>query len=172
MMHLRWAAYLLVLFAAKLFVWLTAGFWARASVKRGWRVLPGKWRYLHPADDDLDGGQHQLGWPPATGRELAKQRARWLRRNPAWGVSAYVLGFHQGGVTVTFTRNEGLFDVARAVRIARMTTPDGKRWFEWKRDVPTSPWTYAKLWFGWNSSPKTGWHSLEFEVNPFRRRRD
>lgn len=57
------------------------------SVTKGISVLPPPLNWFHTHDDDMDGGQHQLGWPVVTGIALIWQRTRWMCRNAFYGGS-------------------------------------------------------------------------------------
>lgn len=165
---LRWFLFFPIYVFSVLFVWMTACFWARLSVRFNWTTLPGILSYLHTTDDDLDGGQHQLGWPVVTGKDLVKQRTAWLRRNPAGGIASYVLGIPVSETKVTYTANSGLFDTGTALRKAILLYKD-REYFEYRRDFQWCPWFYAKMWFGWTTDIRAGYHRFQFQFNPFRK---
>lgn len=169
---IRYLVYLLLAFLAKIFVWFTADFWSFVSLFTG-PVLPGWLKLLHTADDDLDGGPRQVeGWfVPKTRFGLWRSRAKWMRRNPAWGFTAQVLGIKASDVArieYHVGSPHTVFDYGNATRRATIHLKNGKtRWEsrtdrEWRKGRK-----FVKRWFGWNSEAKNGYHTLEFEFNPF-----
>lgn len=174
-MIFRYLAYLPVYLLSVFFVYLTANLWASYSVKKGLKTLPGKWSWLHTTDDDLDGGQHQLGWPSAEGKALSKQRAAWLRRNPAGGIASYLLGFPVEGTTKE-TQESGVPNSGTYLRKTKFFRDQynasnyDKYYFEYRRDFKWCPWFYWKLWFGWTSDERAGYHRFQFQMfNMFRK---
>lgn len=179
-MFLRWLARLPLHLAAVIIVYLTAPLWGLLSVALGRATLPGWLRYLHTTDDDLDGGQHQLGWKPKKGLALAMQRAFWMWRNPAGGVASALLGLPVAETRVTIVQSRGWFDSGDAIRRASLVRwvgdhddPDALLrpvdYFEYRRDLRWCPWFYVKLWIGWTVDTRGGWHRFQCQCNPFRR---
>lgn len=107
---IKWAIYGILLLIAKLVAILIAPILALWSVLAGISVLPYPCSLFHTHDDDLDGGQHQLGWPQAKSFKLWWQRTRWIMRNPAYGFAANVFGFRFEGVTTVYQIDSGGFD--------------------------------------------------------------
>lgn len=141
------------------------------SVAMGWTTLPGPLRHLHTTDDDLDGGQRQLGWDPKKGLALAWQRSRWIRRNPASGVAAYVLGVAAEDYVLRPVVGGLRWDGYGTRYAYRLLAPNGNKMDLWgyRADLQWCPWFYAKVWVGWSYETRQGRHRLQFQFNPFRK---
>nr|CAI3971113.1 hypothetical protein ORM20_00064 [Ochrobactrum phage ORM_20] len=106
----KWALYGVALLLLKLLSIFLSPALAGLSMLIGKNVLPYPLNLFHTHDDTLDGGQSQLGWPDVSGVKLWWQRTKWIARNPAYGFSAYVLGFKNEGVKVLYEKGEWVDD--------------------------------------------------------------
>ncbi|MDA4845966.1 DUF7338 family protein [Hoeflea poritis] len=139
------------LFFTLFFTLPTAPLWAALSVLMGWKVLPGFLALIHTSNDDLDGGQHQLHWPEASGLALMWQRTRWIWRNPSSGFFGEILGIPKEGTTLDY-REAGPLSGRTATRFYNYTvwrTADGRLYFGWRCNWPLFGKWYIKMWFGW-----------------------
>lgn len=175
MMYLRYLTFLPMLLFCYLLTWLLAPFLAAFSVIFNYPNLPGYLAYFHTNDDDLDGGQHQLGWPKVKGVKLWIQRMSWLFRNPAYGFAAFVFGFSTVGMKVLEQTSKGT-DGDKTWENTKtnsvwflMQAANGKKYFSYRRDQHLFGARYIKIWFGWNymAYDKKN-HMMKAMVNPFR----
>lgn len=165
MMYLKWALFAPISLVMNILTWILAPFLALLSMATG-PVLPwGLWIF-HTHDDDLDGGQHQKGWPPATGVSLWWQRTCWMYRNPSYGFDAYVLGF--GDPTkITEQHISGVWDSGKAAEFYCMN--NGTNYFSLRKQVPLGGKRYIKIWIGWKHNDNgTGRHMFVVDFNPFK----
>jgi hypothetical protein len=143
---------------------------ALLSVAIGRDVLPYPLSLFHTHDDTLDGGQHQLGWPKASGMALVIQRTKWIMRNPAYGFAAYWFGFpHYNMKTRVHWTKGDLWDSNKTcVEYHKMEQGD-RFYFSWRAQLVYSKKHHVKLWFGWHFDDKhTGYHMLKLNVHPYK----
>lgn len=155
--------------------WLISPLLSLVSVIFKTATLPWPFYYFYTNDDDLDGGQHQLGWPLVTGVKLWWQRTLWIIRNPGYGFAAYVLGFKTEGMSILSLVEvgdpiTGFADGRTFSSRIWMMAANGKTYFSYRRNQHLFGNRYIKIWFGWNYIAYDGeYHMFKCMFNPFRK---
>lgn len=178
-MYLRYVFYAVVALVGFVVTYVLALPMAALSVALGRPTLPGWLALMHTNDDDLDGGQHQLGWPPKKGFGLVLQRTKWIWRNPNYGFNDRVLGLPTDGLEVVYETASNPNPAAihwdghngyRKIIWRR----DGRYYFSYRRDIPLWGKRFMKVWLGWQYDDKNndGVYMLKVMFNPFRNRED
>jgi len=172
MMYLKYLCFAPILIFLNILAILLSPIFSLYSVWKNVSVLPYPFNLFHTHDDDLDGGQHQLNWPKVKGSKLWLQRMLWICRNPGYGFAAEVFGFETGGVKYKYLNKiDGDFDTGKTVKYkVLMYTPDGKKYFSYRRDQHLFGKRYIKIWLGWNYVAYGGRrHQLKTMFNPFKK---
>lgn len=171
-MYIRYLLQAPILFSLFILTFFLSPFLAAISVIFNKPVLPYPLNLFHTHDDDLDGGQHQLGWPKVTGGlKLWRQRMLWMCRNPAYGFAGYVFGFPDAGSEIldqSWVGDSKRWDDgnSKTYRIV-WKGANGRKYFGYRRDVRLTSRRYIKMWFGWSYGVKDGSHQLKVMFNPF-----
>lgn len=171
MMYLRYALYAPLSLLMNLLVILTSPLWAAMVAVTGAARLPGSLTYLYTDDDDIYGSGMTKDPVPQDASPSAvwwrfKRALWWLCRNPGFGFARDVLGRPIKSPTLVkeIRHTDGEWDSGQFMLdhfIA--TTPDGRRWFNYRRDIPWAGGKkYIKLWFGWQDDGR-----LKIMFNPF-----
>lgn len=170
-MYFRWFAFAPVSLAFNLFVILTSPLWALWAAAFKLEKLPGIFALAHTHDDWIYGHVHWTDREniPPTFWQRWKYATIWLCRNPGYGFDAKVLGFPGDQLAWERSEQRGVFDIGGpAYKYVVMRTPDGRRWFSYRRDFRLSSKRYAKLWIGWQYTTQAGHHIIKCTFNPFR----
>lgn len=140
---------------ANLLAWALCLPLAALSVALDRDVLPWPLSLLHTADNTLDGGQKDLGWPAVTGWRLIWQRACWIARNPASGFDA-LLGLPRGPETIVTLVSQRGFVGSPDYRAIHRLDYRGRRYFSYRTN---------KLWLGWHPwGPGPDVHQLKLSI--------
>lgn len=146
--------------AINLFVWATAWLWSLLSVIMGWQNLPGILENLQTLDNPLD------AMTPGGAGAFKRwyYRMRWLMRNPAQGFGMRVLGLPVAGTTFeTLAASKGPITWTGQKtdwQFNKLTTANGRDYFEFRMSLKVSFSTYIKIWLGWQTYSYDGEHYL------------
>lgn len=171
MMYLRYALYAPLSLIFNIFVILTSPLWAGiVAVTRAER-LPFPLTYLYTDDDNIY-GTGMTGEPmPGTAWNRFKRALWWLCRNPGFGFARDLLGRPESienQIEWLADTPGNLWDSGTpSIQHFIVTTPDGRRWFNYRRDIPLPhPFNgtpkYLKMWFGWQDDGR-----IKIMFNPF-----
>lgn len=134
------------------------------SVISNKKRLPGAWQWFSTIDDDLDGGQHQAGYPTnVSGVALWWQRVCWICRNPAYGWHSIFLGFEDKGSRILWENSPTFIDLPGNVQYGLIEDAWGRKFFYYRRNFHFTKTKYIALWIGWNRNARVGWHQIEFQ---------
>lgn len=155
--------------------YVLAPFLALYSVLADKKNLPMPFYLLQTHDNDLDGGQKDLGWPVTDSKvTLWKQRMAWLMRNPAYGWSALVLGIKKDDYDQVLTEDSFVnenSDARLEFTIFQHKTKNRKR-FGIRWHPVWGKKFYVKYWIGWNHYAYGGvYHQVKTMANPFKKRK-
>lgn len=167
---IKWPLFTFISLYFTLLAWILSPLLSAISVIFGVSTLPGIFQWFSTINDDLDGGQHQVGYKKdVKGFRLWWQRTCWICRNPAHGWAAYLLGFKTGDFEVLYhTESAKESSSSNKISISILKTADGRIWFAYKRDIPFFKNHYLKVWIGWNDKPYGGWHHEVFQPFLFK----
>ncbi|MCX2696406.1 DUF7338 family protein [Ochrobactrum chromiisoli] len=163
---LKWVIFGLLLLGLKVFAVILSPALALWSVLAGRTILPYPFSLFHTHDDDLDGGQHQLGWPQVSSFKLWWQRTKWIARNPAYGFAAHVLGFSTVGVVTSYELIKRNFDWSKpdARYECVMHDAKGRTFFSYRSRFKIFG-KQCGCWIGWNYAAYDGkTHQLKIAV--------
>lgn len=157
----RFAVYFPLLLILKTVSILLSPFLSAWSVIANIDVLPYPFNLFHTHDDTLDGGQHQLGWPKDVSKfKLWLQRMKWIFRNPAYGFSAYWLGFSTVGHQIVYEKTSNPLGgiptdwrTAGNYHFAIFKEATGKYYFGYRRIWKDKDGKNTATWIGWNYIP-------------------
>lgn len=176
MMYLRYALYAPLSLFFNIFVILTSPLWAGIVAVTGAAHLPGILSYLYTDDDDIYGSGMTKDPIPPTPWGRFKRAMWWLCRNPGFGFAKHLLGrppfpgqttdivwIDRQAPNIKGGWDSGEPNLEHFVAL----TPDGRRWFNYRRDIPLPhPFNgtpkYCKMWFGWQDDGR-----LKIMFNPF-----
>lgn len=135
------------------------------SVLAGRTILPFPFNWFHTHDDDMDGGQHQLGWPKVTGAALVFQRAKWMIRNSFYGGSFALFGVER--LNPSITSSAGIWDGGAN---NRSLVIDANNRFGLRAQWFYTDTNYIRVWVGWSfqGSPVNGRYITKCHVGLFR----
>ena len=163
MMYARYALYAPLSLGFNIFVILfsplLAGYVAIAN-----NPHPSWMRWCYSDDDDIFGSGMTKEPVPGTVWGRFKRALWWLCRNPGFGFAKNVIGRPNPCTIYMLERStfpewdSGTPTIERFVAV----TEDGRRWFNYRRDVPLPMSKYCKLWFGWQDDGR-----LKIMFNPF-----
>ena len=156
--------------------YLLSPFLAAYSVIAGVNVLPGYLSWFHTDDDDLDGGQHQLGWPSDVNIfRLWYQRMTWICRNPAFGFDREWFGFHYDTIEEIHRTTIGQWDSndKSSLEFVVLQRQDGAKVFSLRWQWFYANKTFFRTWIGWNHTRMTapsevGRMKLKNAIHPMR----
>ena len=159
---------------AVLLTYLLAPFLALYSVLANKKNLPMPFYLLQTHDNDLDGGQSELGWKVTDNKfKLTLQRTAWLMRNPAYGWSALVLGIKKEDYDQTLSLDSFIdYDKPDRLEITvfKHKTKNRLR-FGIRQHKSWYGNFYLKYWIGWNHYAYGGvYHQVKTMANPFKRK--
>lgn len=167
-MYLRYALYAPLSLLFNLFVILSSPFWAGVVAVTGAAGLPSPFDYLYTDDDDIYGSGMTGDPTPATAWGRFKRAMWWLCRNPGFGFAKNLLGRPAGCMTIMPIQwidrtvpavwDSGEYCVEHFIAI----TDDGRRWFNYRLDIPLPMSKYCKIWLGWQDDGR-----LKIMFNPF-----
>lgn len=168
-MYFRYAWMAPCSFVLNLLAYLLAPFLAALSMILRTSILPYPLNLFHTHDDDLDGGQHQLGWPQVSGIKLWWQRTHWIWRNPAYGFDAYWFGFPDSpDARVVSDVTKGSFPSKPESRFVEIEA-GGKTYFSWRYKYPWNDSRHAYIWLGWTFRAYGTHWKLKVSGNPYRK---
>lgn len=144
---MKWVIFGLLLLAFKTLAVILSPALALWSVLARRTILPYPFSLFHTHDDDLDGGQHQLGWPQVAGFKLWWQRTKWIARNPAYGFAAHAFGFKFASSAEVYSLSRGGFDWSKAGTFYSCVMIDakGRAFFSYR-----SRFRLFGCWVGWS----------------------
>jgi hypothetical protein len=164
MMYLRYALYAPLSLFFNIFVILTSPFWAGLVAVTRAAHLPYPLSMLYTDDDDIYGsGMTKDPVPPTVWKRFTRAMW-WLCRNPGFGFAKDLLGRPTQATIMMIDRtspqvwDSGEYCIEHFVAI----TADGRRWFNYRRDIPLPMSKYCKIWFGWQDDGR-----LKIMFNPF-----
>ena len=138
---------------------------AALSVAMGVSVLPTPLNWFHTHDDDMDGGQHQLGWPVVAGFALICQRAEWMFRNSFYGGSFALFGEERLSPirTISIGAWDSGTDNYSLIIDANNRFGLRKQWFYTKT-------RFVRIWIGWSfqGTPTNGRYITKCHVGLLR----
>lgn len=150
-----------------------APFLSLYSVLADKKNLPMPFYLLQTHDNDLDGGQSELGWKVTDNKfKLWYQRMAWLMRNPAYGWSAMVCGVKAEDYDLVKTSDSFINEETKErleFTIFQHKTKNRKR-FGIRWHPVWSKHFYVKYWIGWNHYAYGGvYHQIKTMANPFKK---
>ncbi len=170
MMYLRYALYAPLSLLFNVFVILTSPIWAGMVAVTRAAHLPGILSYLYTDDDDIYGSGMTKDPIPPTVWGRFKRAMWWLCRNPGFGFAKNLLG-RPNSATDQFAFHIMMIDQTRpavwdsgeyCVEHFIAITGDGRRWFNYRTDIPLPMSKYCKIWLGWQDDGR-----LKIMFNPF-----
>lgn len=135
------------------------------SVARGISVLPSPLNWFHTHDDDMDGGQHQLGWPVVVGFSLILQRTKWMFRNTFYGGSFALFSAYRFGPVLT--ESQGTWDSGSSNYNLKL---EGSGKFGLRAQWFYTKTRFVRIWIGhsFQGSPVNGKYITKCHVGLFR----
>jgi len=139
---------------------------AALSVAIDVSVLPTPLNWFHTHDDDMDGGQHQLGWPVVTGIALILQRTKWMFRNAFYGGSFMLFGTQRVSPVITIAN--GIWD--SGANNSSLVIDDAGRFGLRKQSFYTKT-RFVRIWIGhsFQGTPVNGKYITKCHVGLFRK---
>lgn len=155
MIYLKYFLFAILSLVANIFAWLLCPFMAALSVITNKDTSPWPLSLLHTADDTLDGGQHQEGWPKVKGWKLFLQRMRWIARNPAGGADN-LMGIPRGPETQIIVVTDKSAVHHKGFKQVHKLIYKGQTYFSYRTNF---------VWFGWNPyGPRADTHIFKFSL--------
>lgn len=169
--YLKWMIFNPISLFVNLLTYVLAPLLATISVIFKLKNLPFPLNAFQTYDDDLDGGQHQLGWPKDVSfMKLIFQRTHWFWRNPATTIMYWFASFDGSeGYEEIFRKTYGVWDgPGNNLEFVIVKNPKGKKAFALRSQWYYTNNKFLRVYFGWTVGFRTKYWFYKNSVNPFR----